>query len=74
MSADARTRAAITVGQPGHNALISTHHHTALLGTGPVIAALAAGALLVLLSAKLVLSWRESGDRLRRILSEFDNH
>jgi hypothetical protein len=74
MSADARTHAAITGGQPGHNVLGSTHHHTALLGAEPVVAAVAVGALLLLLSARFVLSWSESGDRLRRILSEFDNH
>jgi hypothetical protein len=37
-------------------------------------ALVAIGALLWILGNAFVLSWRHSGDRLRSILSEFDNH
>jgi hypothetical protein len=71
MLKDARTDAMATVAR--REAPTSTHHHTTLLRTDHVAAVIALGALLWLLGIAFVVSWRNSGDRLRGILSEFDN-
>jgi hypothetical protein len=50
------------------------HHHTGPLAADHLSAVVAIGALLSLLGTVLILSWRDSGHRLRGILSEFDEH
>jgi hypothetical protein len=71
MPKDTRTGTVANVGQ--RKALTSTHHHTALLRADHVTTAMTLGAVLWLLVIAFVLSWRHSGERLRGILSEFDN-
>lgn len=73
MPADERTHAATSVGQRGYGAVTGAHHHASLLSSGHVTAAIAFCTLLCLLGAAFALSWRHSGDRLRSILSEFEN-
>jgi hypothetical protein len=55
-------------------ALTSAHHHTPLFRADHVTAIIAIGALLWIIGAAFAISWRHSGDKLRGILSEFDNH
>ena len=72
MPKDTRTGTTAIMGQ--RQTLTSTHHHTALLRANHIAAVVAIGALLWILGVAFVISWRHSGDRLRSILSEFDNH
>jgi hypothetical protein len=59
-------------GQRGHDTLIGARHHAPLLSSGHVTVVVAIGALLCVLAMAFAVSWRDSGDRLHRILSEFD--
>ena len=72
MPKDTRTGTMAAVKQ--REALTSAHHHTALLRADHLTAVVAVGALLCIFGIAFVVSWRHSGDRLRGILSEFDDH
>ena len=71
MQEETRTGTMATVQQ--REALTSAHHHTALL-RADVTAVVGIGALLWILGLAFAISWRHSGDGLRGILSEFDDH
>jgi hypothetical protein len=72
MPEDTRTGTMATIEQ--REALTGAHHHTALFRADHVTAIIAIGALLWILGTALASSWRHSGDKLRGILIEFDNH
>jgi hypothetical protein len=72
MPEDTRTGTMTTVEQ--REALRSAHHHTALLRADHVTAVIAIGAMLWILGLAFAISWRHGGDKLRGILSEFDDH
>jgi hypothetical protein len=65
---DTRTGTVATVARPQEPA----HQHTGSLASDHLTAVVAIGALLWLLGTAFVLSWRDSGHRLRGILGEFD--
>lgn len=68
MPTDIRTGSVVMLGQRE----APVRHHTGPLGADHLTAVVAVGALLWIVGTALVLSWRDSGDRLRGILSEFD--
>jgi hypothetical protein len=72
MPEDTRTGTMVTVKQ--REALTSAHHHTTLLRADHVTAIIGIGALLWILGTAFAIGWRHSGDKLRGILSEVDNH
>ncbi|GAA4481870.1 hypothetical protein GCM10023191_001310 [Actinoallomurus oryzae] len=61
-----------TVGR--HRVPAATHHHTGLFHADHLTAVVAVGAVLWILGTAFVTSWQDSGNRLRGILSELDEH
>jgi hypothetical protein len=49
------------------------HHHTPLFSPDHIAVIVAVGTLICLLGAAFAISWRDSGDKLRSILSEIDS-
>jgi hypothetical protein len=49
------------------------HHHTPLVSPDHIAVIVAVGTLVCLLGAAFIISWRDSGDKLRSILSEIDS-
>lgn len=70
MPTDTRTGTVATVGPRETPA--TARHHTGPLSAEHLTALVAIGAVLWLLGSAFVISWRDSGTRLRGILREFD--
>jgi hypothetical protein len=70
MPIDTRTGTAATVGP--REAQAAVRHHAEAPHADHLTAVVVIGAVLWLLGTAVVISWRDSGHRLRGILSEFD--